>query len=213
MTLFKVRTFRISILGSFATRLGVGGIPFLLPLLYQIGLGYSTIQSGLLIIPQPFAAMSLKLLMPRVLARFGYRRVLLVNPVLMGVVIMLFTGVHPGTPVLVILGLAFCLGFFNSMQYTCLNTMVFADLPEKDTSPASSISSTVQQMSMSFGVAVASLLAAAYLGREHLPSPAEMVTGIHRTLLTLGTMTILAALIFRPLLPLDGANISRHRES
>ena len=79
LMLFKVRTFRVAVVGGFATRLGIGGMPFLLPLLYQIGLGYSPVQSGLLIVPQPLAAMSLKVFMPRILSRFGYRRVLLVE--------------------------------------------------------------------------------------------------------------------------------------
>jgi MFS family permease len=210
LVLFKVRTFRVAVSGSFATRLGVGGMPFILPLLYQIGLGYTPVQSGLLIMPQPLAAMSLKMLMPRILARFGYRQVLLYNTVAMGLIIMLFMAVDPGTPVVVIVLIAFCLGFASSMQYTSMNTLVFADLPDADTSAGSSISSTVQQMSMSFGVAAASLLAAVFLGGEHRPGPAAMVAGIHWTCLTLGLSTIASAFIFRALAPNDGASISRY---
>ena len=73
-------------------------MPFLLPLLYQIGLGYTPVQSGLLIMPQPLAAMCLKMLMPRILNRFGYRRVLIFNTAAMGLVIMSFMSVGPGTP-------------------------------------------------------------------------------------------------------------------
>jgi EmrB/QacA subfamily drug resistance transporter len=213
LALFRVRTFRVAILGSFATRLGVGGLPFLLPLLYQVGLGYSPIQSGLLIMPQPLAAMSLKLLMPRILARFGYRAVLLVNTAAIGTLIVLFMAVGAGTPVALIVLMAFGLGFVNSMQYTCINTLVFADLPNEDTSAGSSISSTVQQMSMSFGVASASLLAVVFLGGEHRPGAAGMISGLHWTFLTLGLMTIASALIFRPLAPDDGEAISRHSAS
>ncbi len=149
-----MRTFRAAVVGSFATRIGVGGMPFLLPLLYQIGLGYSPVQSGLLIMPQPLAAMSLKMFMPRILDRFGYRRVLLANTVTIGLLIILFMTVAPGDPGRASSSLmAFALGFFSSMQYTSMNTLVFADLPDADASPGSSISSTAQQMSMSFGVA------------------------------------------------------------
>ncbi len=213
LTLFKVRTFRIAVIGSFATRLGVGGTPFLLPLLYQLGLGYSPIQSGLLIMPQPLAAMSLKMLMPRILSRFGYRTVLLVNTVAIGTVIILFMTVSAGSPVIQIVLIAFCLGFVSSMQYTSMNTLVFADLTDADTSPGSSISSTVQQMSMSFGVAVSSLLAALFLGGEHRPEPSGMVSGIHWTFLVLGLLTVITSLIFAQLLPGDGAAISRHKAS
>ena len=67
--LFRIRTFRAAVGGSFFTRLGLGGIPFLFPLLYQIGLGFSPVQSGLLVMPQAIAAMGLKLIMPAILAR------------------------------------------------------------------------------------------------------------------------------------------------
>jgi len=210
LKLFMIRTFRIAVTGSFATRLGVGGMPFLLPLLYQIGLGYTPVQSGLLIAPQPLAAMSLKMLMPRILNSFGYRRVLLTNTVAIGIITILFVTVAAGTPAWLIVALAFCLGFVSSMQYTSMNTLVFADLSEADASSGSSIASAVQQMSMSFGVAVSSLLAAVYLGGEHRPGPQHMVSGIHWTLLTLGLMTIATSLIFRRLRPGDGASISQH---
>jgi EmrB/QacA subfamily drug resistance transporter len=209
LVLFKARTFRVAVVGSFATRLGVGGLPFMLPLLYQVGLGYSPVESGMLIMPQPLAAMSLKAFMPGILAKYGHRRVLLFNTVAIGCIIMLFMAVGPGTPVAIIVSLAFFLGFASSMQYTCINTLVFADLPDADASAGSSIASTVQQMSMSFGVAAASLLAAVFLGGEHRPGPAGMVSGIHWTFLTLGLMTVASALIFRPLAPNDGSAISR----
>jgi EmrB/QacA subfamily drug resistance transporter len=211
LRLFRIRTFQVAVVGSFATRLGVGGMPFLLPLLYQIGLGYTAVQSGLLIIPQPLAAMGLKMLMPRILNRFGYRSVLLFNTVAIGAVTMLFMTVGRGTPVVQIVLIGFCLGFFSSMQYTSMNTLVFADLPDADASPGSSISSTVQQMSMSFGVATASLLAVLFLGGEHRPGPAGMVSGIHWTFLVLGAMTIASSLVFAQLKPGDGAAISLHK--
>jgi hypothetical protein len=184
-------------------------MPFLLPLLYQIGLGYTPVQSGLLIVPQPLAAMGLKMFMPKILARFGYRRVLLVNTVAIGTVIILFMTVSPGSPAAQIVAIGFCLGFVSSMQYTSMNTLVFADL--SDASPGSSISSTVQQMSMSFGVAVSSLLAALFLGGERRASPEGMVSGIHWTFLALGVMTIVSSLIFAQLRPNDGAAISRYK--
>jgi len=99
LTLFRIRTFRTAVSGSFVTRLGVGGIPFLFPLLYQVGLGFTPIQSGLLMMPQAIAAMSLKLTMPRILARFGYRAVLISNTLIIGLQIMLFATIGMSTPV------------------------------------------------------------------------------------------------------------------
>jgi EmrB/QacA subfamily drug resistance transporter len=100
--LFRIRTFRAAVSGSFFTRIGISGIPFLLPLLYQVGLGYNAIQSGLLMMPQALAAMSLKLTVPAILARFGYRTVLVSNTVLLGLLIMLFATIGIATPVWVI---------------------------------------------------------------------------------------------------------------
>ena len=93
-----MRTFRAAVGGSFFTRLGIGGIPFLFPLLYQVGLGFTPVQSGLLMMPQALAAMGLKLIMPKILARFGYRTVLISNTLILGVLIMGFATIGVGTP-------------------------------------------------------------------------------------------------------------------
>ena len=97
LSLFRIRTFRAAVSGSFFTRLGIGGIPFLFPLLYQVGLGFTPIQSGLLLMPQAIAAMSLKLAMPQILARVGYRGVLISNTVILGVLIVLFATIGAAT--------------------------------------------------------------------------------------------------------------------
>ena len=128
LTLFRIRTFRAAVSGSFLTRLGIGGIPFLFPLLYQVGLGFTPIQSGLLMMPQAIAAMSLKLTMPRILARFGYRAVLVSNTLIIGLLILLFATIGKGTPVWLIVAEVFCYGFFTSLQYTSMNTLVYADV-------------------------------------------------------------------------------------
>ncbi|HEY4167779.1 MAG TPA: DHA2 family efflux MFS transporter permease subunit, partial [Reyranella sp.] len=154
--LFRLRTFRAAVGGSFFSRLGLGGIPFLFPLLYQIGLGYSAVQSGLLVMPQAMAAIGLKLIIPKVLARLGYRTVLLANTLILGVLIMGFATIDVGTPAWRIALQAFILGFFTSTQYTAMNTLVYADVTAQETSAASTIASTGQQMSISFGVAGAS---------------------------------------------------------
>src|SRR6202051_491977 len=107
LSLLRIRSVRVAVTGNLFTRLGVGGIPFLLPLLYQLGLGFSPIQSGLLILPQAFAAMSLKLTMPPLLKRFGYRRGLIFNTILLGVMIMLFATINLDTPVWLIVVMAF----------------------------------------------------------------------------------------------------------
>jgi EmrB/QacA subfamily drug resistance transporter len=208
--LFRIRTFRSAVSGSFITRLGAGGVPFLLPLLYQVGLGYTPVQSGLLLMPQSVAAIGLKMLMPKVLQRFGYRAVLLWNTILMGASIALFATIGRGTHVPVIVALALSFGFLASLQYTSMNTLVYADVADSEAGMASTIASTLQQMSMSFGVATASLVAAAFIPDRFRSSQAETIHGIHAALVVLGAFTALSGLVFRELKPADGDGVSRN---
>lgn len=211
--MFRIRTFRAGVAGSFVTRLGAGGTPFLLPLLYQVGLGYSPVQSGLLIMAQPFAAMSLKMTMPLILERLGYRYVLLSNTVLMGSMLMLFATIGARTPVWLILCQGFVFGFCSSLQYTSMNTLAYADVRDADASMASSIASAMQQMSMSFGVAMAALATALFIPDSHAASAAQMIHGIHLAFITLGGLTIVSALVFLELRHDDGASVSHHKAS
>jgi len=211
LTLLRIRTFRSSVLGSFVTRLGIGGIPFLFPLLYQVGLDFTPIQSGLLMMPQALAAMSLKMTMPGILRHFGYRFVLISNTLIIGLLIVLFATIDAGTPVWLIVAQVFAFGFFTSLQYTSMNTLVFADVTEEQASSASTIASTMQQMSISFGVATASLATAFFIPDRFHTTPLEMIHGIHRAFLALGGLTVLSAIVFRELKREDGDNVSQHK--
>lgn len=209
LRLFRVRTFRISVMGGFVTRLGVGGMPFLLPLLYQLGLGMPAWQSGLLMMPTAAAAMGMKIIAPRVLAHFGYRRILIVNTVMIGCVISLFSLVNPATPIALIVLLGLSMGFFNSLQFTSMNSMAYADIDTPDSSMASTIASSLQQMSMSFGLACGSLIAGWYLGDLPQTDRVAVATALHHAFLTLAGLTILSSLSFWSLRPGDGESVSR----
>jgi EmrB/QacA subfamily drug resistance transporter len=212
LILFRIRTFRAAVDGSFITRLGIGGIPFLFPLLYQVGLGFTPIQSGLLLMPQAIGAISLKMTMPRILARFGYRAVLVSNTIIIGLFIMLFATIGKGTPVWLVVPEVFCYGFFTSLQYTSMNTLVYADVSDQQESAASSIASTVQQMAVSFGVATASLVTVFFIPDHSRSNPALFIHGIHRAFLVLGGMTLLSTVVFRELKRGDGDAVSRRKE-
>ena len=208
LSLLRIRTFRVAVLGGFITRLGVGGMPLLLPLLYQLGMGRPAWQSGLLMMPLAGGAMAMKLLSTTLLRRYGYRRVLIVNTVLVGLTISLFAGVRAGTATAGIVGLGLLLGLVNSLQFSSMNSMAYADINESDSAMASALASTMQQMSMSFGLACASLITAFYLA--HLPqSNSQFVTSaLHRAFLTLGALSCASSLSFWGLRPDDGVNVS-----
>jgi MFS family permease len=211
LQLVAQRTFRVAVLGSFISRLGVGGVPFLLPLLYQVGLGMSAVQSGLLIVPQALAAMSTKFWAPHVLELLGYRIILVANTLLIGVLILLFGTVGTATPIWLIVIQALCYGAFMSLQFTSMNTLVYADIGEADTSAASTIASTMQQMSISFGVAVAGLATVFFLPDPTRQTPAAMIHGIHAAFLVLGAFTILSTIVFRELKADDGQAVSKQK--
>jgi MFS family permease len=197
--------------GSFFTRLGIGGVPFLLPLLYQVGLGLTPIQSGLLIMPQALAAMSTKFLLAKILNRIGYRGVLVSNTVILGLLLLLFATIGPNTPIWLIVIQAFCYGAFTSLQYTSMNTLVYADVKDEETSSASSIASTMQQMSISFGVASAGLTTALFVPNRSHANPQEMIHGIHEALAVLGVFTVFSTVIFSKLRSGDGQNVSQQK--
>jgi MFS family permease len=209
--LLRIRSFRVSVTGNLCTRLGIGGLPFLLPLLYQVGLGYTAIQSGLLIMPQALAAMSLKLTLPQILRRFGYRRVLIFNTVMLGAMLILFSAIDVGWPAWAIVLTAFIYGFFTSTQYTSMNTLAYADVNDEQAAGASTIASTVQQLAVSFGVAVASLAAALFIHDQPGAGAPDMIHGIHLALRVLGVLTILSTLVFAELRSNDGDAVSSHK--
>ena len=211
LSLFKIRTFRAAVSGSFFTRIGIGGVPFLLPLLYQVGLGFTPVQSGLLIMPQAIAAMSMKAIMPRILATVGYRWVLISNTLVLGLLLLLFATIGIHTPIWMIILQAFLYGAFTSLQYTSMNTLVYADTNEQQSSSASSIASTMQQMSISFGVATAGLATAFFVPTGH-NQPTEMIHGIHKALFALGILTMISTIVFRSLKQGDGNAVSHHEK-
>lgn len=210
LPMFSIRTFRVPVIGGFITRLGVGGMPFLLPLLYQIGLGYSPLEAGLLTTPLAAAAIGMKIMSRRLLARFGHRQVLLWNTILLGANIMLYSLVDQDTPVAVIVTMSLMQGLFSSLQFTSMNSLTYADVDDDRASEASSIASTAQQMAISFGVAVASLVAALFLTDVPQSDHVAYIGGLHSTFLVLGAFTIVSGMMFRGLRRDDGSNVSHY---
>jgi EmrB/QacA subfamily drug resistance transporter len=208
LKLFRVRTFRVSVIGGFITRLGAGGLPFLLPLLYQVGFGFPAWQSGLLMMPAVAAAMGMKLISRPILRHFGYRKVLIVNTLLMGITISMFAGLMSTTPIILIVFLGLAQGFFNSLQFSSMNSMAYADIKTEDSSMASTIASSMQQMSMSFGLACGSLATAWYLGDLPQSNQIAVTSALHYAFLTLGGLTMLSSLSFWTLRNNDGDSVS-----
>lgn len=209
LSLLRTRTFRVAVLGGFVTRLGVGGLPFLLPLLFQIGLGLPAWQSGLLLMPAAAAAMVMKVVSTALLRRFGYRQILVVNTVLVAITMAGYALITPATPIIAIVALGLVMGLFSSLQFSSMNTMAYADIEESDVSMASTMASTLQQMSLSFGLAGGSLVTGYYLADLPQTDRVAVLEALHYAFLSLAGLTLISSLSFRALRSGDGENVTR----
>lgn len=211
ISLFRLRTFRISIIANLCCRLGFGGVPFLLPLLLQIGLGYSAQLSGLLMVPIAIGIMLMKSVSLPIFRWFGFKRVLLFNTMLVAAALLAFRMINVGTSVYTIASLAFLFGFLIALQYGAMNSLAYADISEHEHSSAASIISTNQQLAQSFGVSITALLLHYYTSiaphAYHLTIPI-----FHETFFALGLLTLISTLIFLKLKPEDGRQLLKRKE-
>jgi hypothetical protein len=155
LALFKVDTFGVGILGNLFSRVGSGGMPYLIPLLMQVSLGYSPMNAGMMMIPAALAGMFSKRVVVPLVHRLGYRRVLVGNTLLVGTAMASFALVRPGLPVWVHAVQFAAFGAVNSLQFTAMNTLTLRDLDGELASSGNSLLSMVMMLSMSLGVAVA----------------------------------------------------------
>jgi len=195
LRLMRITSFRVGINGGFTTRLGVGSIYFLLTLLFQVGFGYSAVGAGLLQMPQAIAMLSTRFFVATIIRHFGYRHVLLVNTALAGVAILSFATFTPATPLWLICVQVFASGAVMSLQYAALNTLAFVDLATNEASMASAMTSTAQNLSMSFGVAFGSLLMARFLPAGAAQGT-HYIAAFHATVIVLGLVTLLSSAMF-----------------
>ena len=159
--------------------------------------------------PAAAAAMGMKLISIGILRRFGFRNILIVNTLLMGGTISMFALVGAATPIIAIVILGLVQGFLNSLQFSSMNAMAYSDIGASDSSMASTLASSMQQMSMSFGLACGTLVAAWYLGDVPQTDQAAVTHALHYAFLTLGGMTLLSSLSFWTLRATDGENVSK----
>ncbi len=151
----RVATYRTSVIGGAVFRIGVGAMPFLLPLLMQLGFGYSALQSGLLTCTSALAAMFMKTMAVAILRRYGFRNVLIWNAVIAAGSIASYGLFTQTTPYALMVGLLLLGGFFRSLQFTAMNALAYADIARAEMSPASSLANVTQQLALSLGVTIA----------------------------------------------------------
>jgi fucose permease len=148
---------RAAVLGGFIYRSGIGAMPFLLPLLLQLGFGLTAFQSGLVTLSNVVGAMGMKTVIPIILRRFGFRRVLVVNALVSAALVAACATFTPGVPFAWIVGVLIVGGFFRSLEFTSINTIAYADVDSRRMSRATSLVAVAQQVSISAGVAIGAL--------------------------------------------------------
>ena len=203
IALFRFRTFRVSVFGNLCARLGFGGVPFLLPLLQQIGLGFSAELSGLLLVPIAFGIICSKLIAFRLLRLLGYKRYLLMNTVFMGLVLASFQMININTSVYTIACLTFIFGMVTAAQFTAMNSLAFSEINPEDLSASTSITSTTQVLAQTLGVAVGALLLRFF--SSNLNQTTVLTTTVfHHAFLAMSALTLISVFIFVHLKSDDG---------
>jgi MFS family permease len=152
--LLRLPTMRASIIGGFMFRLGIGSLPFLLPLLMQVGFGLSPLRSGLVTFASAVGAMGMKTLAARIIRTFGFRNIMTINAVVSSIFLAACALFTVSTPLLLIMILLVVGGFFRSLQFTAINTLAYAEVEPDLMSRATTLVSVNQQLAVSAGVAV-----------------------------------------------------------
>lgn len=196
LSLLDIRSFRIALLGSLVARLGIAGLPFLFVLYLQVGRGWAPLAAGLMLVPQALAMIAMKPLVRRLLDRYGYRRTLFVNTAVVGGLLAGFALFDAHTPAYAMAILVFLYGLAMSLQFTAMNTLAFVDLPDSAAGMGSSMTSAVQYLSMSFGIALASVLMSTLLGRAAEPNPSLYIGAFQGAVMMLGAVTVVAGFVF-----------------
>ncbi|MCB1548068.1 MAG: DHA2 family efflux MFS transporter permease subunit [Hyphomicrobiaceae bacterium] len=158
LSLLRIATFRTNIFGGFLFRLGTGSVPFLLPLMLQIGFGLSAFQSGLLTFCSALGALVMKTTAPPILRRFGFRTILTYNALLSAALLACFGLFTAATSHVVIIAVLLCAGFFRSLQFTSLVSIAYADVEKERMSRATSFVAVSQQLSIASGVAISAFV-------------------------------------------------------
>jgi EmrB/QacA subfamily drug resistance transporter len=206
LNLLRLPTFRASVVGGFLFRLGIGALPFLLPLLLQIGFHLSPFQSGLITFTSALGSFFMKAAVASVLARFGYRNVLLYNAIISSGFLFACATFVPGMPFWAMILILLSGGFFRSLQFTSINTIAYAEIEPAKMSRATAMVAAAQQLSLSTGVAVGALVVETtlWLKGKTVMTAADFPVAF----IVVGLLSVSAIFVFMRLAPDAGSELS-----
>ncbi|KWV50631.1 MFS transporter [Bradyrhizobium macuxiense] len=202
-SLLRLPTMRAAIVGGFMFRLGIGALPFLLPLLMQVGFGLTPFQSGLVTFSSAVGAMGMKTLAARIIRAFGFRNMMTVNAVVSSVFLAACALFTVTTPLLLIFIILVVGGFFRSLQFTAINTVAYAEVEAPQMSRATTLVSVNQQLAVSAGVAVGAFSVETVLA---LHNQTELTAGVFApAFVVVSLVSAVSAWWFRQM-PTDAGN-------
>jgi hypothetical protein len=206
LSLLSNQTFRASVTGGSIFRIAIGGVPFVLPLMLQLGFGYTPFQSGLTTFVIALGAIAMKLATARLFRRFGFRRVFIAGSLATAASIARYGPVHACDPGLADDAVIFIGGFIRSMYFTGVNVFAYADIAEEDVSRATPIAAVAQQLSIALGVALAGLV----LELRAVPGQGPQLADFHAAFFVMAAVAACAAFAFIRLPPDAGSAMSGH---
>jgi EmrB/QacA subfamily drug resistance transporter len=208
-SLARIPTFRANVIGGSLFRLGIGALAFLLPLMLQLGFDYTPLQSGLVTFTAAVGAFAMKGFAARIIRRFGFRKILIVNGLLASAFTAACAAFTPATPFFVMIAVLLVGGFFRSLQFTATNTIAYADVEARRMSRATSLASVAQQLSIAAGVAIGALCVELAL---HIKG-GQVITAedFRPAFLVIGTIAASSAILFWTL-PADAGAALANRE-
>ena len=187
-------------------------MPFLTPLLLQIGLGYSPMKAGLSLIPMTIGAVIAKSAATWLVQRFGYRLILTVNTLLLGAMIALFSTISRQMNYWVMMLIFTVFGIINSTQFTAMNTVTLVDLSDQQASSGNSLLSVIMQLSMSMGVAIAAAILSEFTGVKSLYDAHNVIAAFAKTYLCLGFLAAISTVIFIHIKPDSGKVAPKNKQ-
>jgi MFS family permease len=193
-SLFRFPTFRIASLGNLVARLGMSIPALLLPLFLQIGIGLSPLDAGLLLAAGPLGFIGTKTFIPRLLKAIGYRTLLSCTSILSGLAIASFSFIHAIHPLFIALLIGIN-GFISAAQYSAMSALYYLEVPDREMGDATSIASTLQQLSLGLGIAASALILQFFSGWRATPVSLDVPPFSH-AFLAMGLFTFLSSGIF-----------------
>ncbi|PBB93980.1 MFS transporter [Mesorhizobium sp. WSM3864] len=206
LNLLRIRTFRISFLtGGGLDTIGLSSVVFLLPLMFQLGFGMSAVQAGSLTFVAAIGSLLMRFFMPRILNRFGFKRVLIVNTPIAALLVAGFALMQESTPTWIVLAYIFAFGLFRSVQWASTGNLAYSDIAPEQLSRFSALYYILWQLAVAISVG----LAAAMLSL--LAGGGQASVNDYRLLFVVeGLITLCALLAYFRLTPQDGAHVSGH---